>query len=162
MSTWRWRCSDCSRCQNKYRENTFLKKNANLSTRQINQLYSISQTKEIFRKYFKKKFWFKTNSQFPFKYWFNLWFILKLSSKVSLVQTTLVKESSKHEEVNPFMPVALYDKCHKIMFIFYFYFIFLFFVQNRWKVHTNLTHVVFIRFLFRTMTTYILPLLYGI
>ena len=37
-----WRCSDCSRRQNKCRESIFLKKNANLNTRQINQLYSKS------------------------------------------------------------------------------------------------------------------------
>ena len=40
MSTIRWRCFDCSRRQNKYRETTLFEKNANLSTRQINQLYS--------------------------------------------------------------------------------------------------------------------------
>ena len=37
------RAADCCRRQNKYREIIFLKKNANLSTRQINQLYSITE-----------------------------------------------------------------------------------------------------------------------
>ena len=45
-----WRCSDCSRSQNKYRENSFLKKNANVSTRQISQLYSTACFPRILQK----------------------------------------------------------------------------------------------------------------
>ena len=50
-STYRQHCSDCYRRQSKYRENLFLKKNANLNTRQIYQLCSIPNSQLLFIRY---------------------------------------------------------------------------------------------------------------
>ena len=72
------------------------------------------QQQRIIRKYLKEKHWSKSNTQLSFKYFVNLWLITKLFSKVSNVQTTLVKKFSWHERVKHRFTESLKNSCSVI------------------------------------------------
>ena len=62
---------------------------------------NISLTKRVFRKYLKENYWSEKNKPLSFKYFSNFCLIPKLLTKVSQVQTTVVKKIYRHNWVNP-------------------------------------------------------------
>ena len=54
----------------------------------------------FFRKHFKEKCWTDSGTKLSFKCFGNLCILLQLFSKVSQIQKNVVKETSRHEQVN--------------------------------------------------------------